>query len=60
YLLLAEILQPYISKVLDVESRGHCGFQVVSYCLERGQHENLAMQNELYHVTLLLCRAKQS
>ncbi|KNZ60499.1 hypothetical protein VP01_15451g1, partial [Puccinia sorghi] len=33
-LLLPEILQPYISKVLDVESDGHCSFRVVSYCLD--------------------------
>ncbi|KNZ61838.1 hypothetical protein VP01_13502g1 [Puccinia sorghi] len=47
-LLLPEILQPYISKVLDIESDEHCGFRVVSYCLGHGQHEHLAVWNELY------------
>ena len=50
-LLLPEILQPYISQVLDVESDGHCGFRVVSYCLGRGQHEHLAVRNKLYQHT---------
>ncbi|KNZ60008.1 hypothetical protein VP01_1627g3, partial [Puccinia sorghi] len=46
-----QILHPYISKVLDIESDGHCGFRVVSYCLGRGQHEHLAVRNELYQHT---------
>ena len=50
-LLLPEILQPYVSQVLDVKSDGHCGFRVVSYCLGRGQHEHLAVRNELYQDT---------
>ena len=49
--LLPEILQPYVSKVLDVESDGHCGFRVVSYCLGRGQHDHLAVRNEIYEDT---------
>ena len=48
---LPEILQPYVSKVLDVESDGHCGFQVVSYCLGRGQHDHLAVRNKIYEDT---------
>ena len=48
---LPEILQPYVSKVLDVESDGHCGFRVVSYCLGRGQHDHLAVRNEIYEDT---------
>ncbi|KNZ54225.1 hypothetical protein VP01_3001g1 [Puccinia sorghi] len=30
---------------LDVKSDGHCGFQVVSYFLERGKHDYLAVQH---------------
>ncbi|KNZ64157.1 hypothetical protein VP01_105g6 [Puccinia sorghi] len=43
YIYHPEILQPYISKVLGVESDEHCGFQVVSYCLGHGQHDHLAV-----------------
>ncbi|KNZ45121.1 hypothetical protein VP01_847g4, partial [Puccinia sorghi] len=37
----------YISKVIDVESDRHSGFQVVSYFLGSGQRYHLALQNQL-------------
>ncbi|KNZ43797.1 hypothetical protein VP01_9855g1, partial [Puccinia sorghi] len=48
---LPGILQPYISKVLDVESNGHCGFEVVYFCLGHVHYFHLAVKNKLYQDT---------
>ncbi|KNZ57315.1 uncharacterized protein VP01_218g13 [Puccinia sorghi] len=37
-------IQKYVQKVLDVESDGHCGFQVVSYFLKLGKGQDNFME----------------
>ncbi|KNZ49886.1 hypothetical protein VP01_4719g1 [Puccinia sorghi] len=49
---LPEILQPYISKVLDVKSNGNFSLQLVSYFLGSGKYDHLAMWNEIHEDTM--------
>ena len=46
--LLPEILQPFVSKALDVDSDGHCGFRVAAHCLGRGQNKFFEIRKELH------------
>ena len=46
--LLPELIQPFISKTLDVKSDGNCGFRAASYCLGRGEDNYFQIRNELH------------
>lgn len=44
---LAKNIQPEISRLLNVESDGHCGFRAVSWCLGCGQGDYMGIWEEL-------------